>query len=190
MRNQEGDKIIRHEEDFDHDGSSDDLSHDVKNGHGILQVAVELGCPQIVVACVNYLEAVPWEEAEEEILRIMPGMGLQAEPILASLQPVNPSTIRRITGDDDAPLLSADDKIKSIVTECVEGLFSRFNNLLDTLFFVESVSEVGTMRSFQSHLSDFSLAYQILSKLEIMLEFVKSWVDASDKILKVAENTS
>ncbi|KAF2323829.1 hypothetical protein GH714_042414 [Hevea brasiliensis] len=70
------------------DGSSDDIWHGVKNALGILQVAVELGCPQIVTACVNYLEAVPWEEAEEEeILRVIPGMGSQAEPILARLRP-------------------------------------------------------------------------------------------------------
>lgn len=79
------------------DGSVDDMWHGVRNALGILQVAVELGCPQIVTACVNYLEAVPWEEAEEEeILRIIPHMGSQAEPILARLQPVNPSAIMGI----------------------------------------------------------------------------------------------
>ncbi|KAG8646958.1 BTB/POZ domain-containing protein At3g05675 [Manihot esculenta] len=229
-------EVYCEESDFDHfvnfirllyvaiDGSSDDFWHGVKNALGILQVAVELGCPQIVTGCVNYLEAVPWEEAdEEEILRVVPGMGSQAEPILARLQPVNPSTIRRVffsavqfatssppssmnnlktsaqeqleymlTEDDDAPLLTADDEVKSVVKNCVKGLFSRFNNLLDTFLFqpVESVSESGKMQSFQHHLSDISWACQILSKLEIMSEFVNSWVDASDKILQVVKHAS
>ncbi|XP_027350689.1 BTB/POZ domain-containing protein At3g05675 isoform X5 [Abrus precatorius] len=79
------------------DGSVDDLWHGVRNALGVLQVAVELGCPQIVTACVNYLEAVTWEEAEEEeILKIVPRMGLPAEPILARLQPVNQSAIINI----------------------------------------------------------------------------------------------
>lgn len=69
----------------------------VKNALGTLRVAVELGCPQIVSNCVGYLEAVPWEESEEEeILKIIPGMGSQAEPILARLQPVNPSAVVKI----------------------------------------------------------------------------------------------
>ncbi|KAK9289699.1 hypothetical protein L1049_007858 [Liquidambar formosana] len=72
----------------------DDSWHGVRNALGILREAVELGCQKIVTACVNYLEAAPWEEAEEEeILRIIPGMGSQAEPILARLQPVNPTAI-------------------------------------------------------------------------------------------------
>jgi hypothetical protein len=165
-----------HESDFDYhvnvlrlvyaviDGSMDEMWHGVRNTLGILQVAVKLGCPQIVTACVKYLEAVPWEEAEEEeILRIIPRMGLQTEPILARLQPVNPSAIMgiflsalrfatsspppmndlkisaqeqleyMITEDDDAPLLTADEEIKLEVKECVKRLLSRFNNLLDAL---------------------------------------------------------
>ncbi|KAE8717056.1 BTB/POZ domain-containing protein [Hibiscus syriacus] len=79
------------------DGSFDDLWNGVKNALGILQVGIQLGCPQIVTACVKYLEAIPWEESEEEeILRIVPDMGSEAEPILARLQPVNLSAIRGI----------------------------------------------------------------------------------------------
>ncbi|KAH1039871.1 hypothetical protein J1N35_041614 [Gossypium stocksii] len=102
-------EVYCQELDFDHhvnvlrlfyvviDGSVDDLWNGVKNALGILQVGIQLGCPQIVTACVNYLEAVPWEESEEEeILRIIPGMGSEVEPILARLQPVNLSAIRGI----------------------------------------------------------------------------------------------
>ncbi|KAJ6994347.1 BTB/POZ domain-containing protein [Populus alba x Populus x berolinensis] len=79
------------------DGSLEDIWHGVKNALGILRVAVELGCPQIVNACANYLEAMPWEEAEEdEILKIIPGMGSKAQPILARVQPVNQSAVLRI----------------------------------------------------------------------------------------------
>ncbi|KAJ4705402.1 BTB/POZ domain-containing protein [Melia azedarach] len=203
------------------DAMVDDMWHGVRNALGILRVAVELGCPQIVTACVNYLEAVPWEEAEEEeILRIIPSMGSQAEPILARLQPVKPSAIMgiflsaihfatssppssmndlkssaqeqleyMITEDDDAPLLIADDEIKAEVKQCVKRLFARFNDVLEAMLceHEESISEEGKMQLLYFHLSDLLWACQILSKMEIMREFVSSWVDASDKIIKIVE---
>lgn len=74
-----------------------DMWHGVRNALGILQVAVELDCPETIAACVNYLEAAPWEETEEEeILKIIPGMGSLAEPILARLYPVNPAAIVKV----------------------------------------------------------------------------------------------
>lgn len=206
------------------DGSVEDLWHGVKNALGILRVAFELGCPKIVTACVNYLEAVPWEEAEEEeILKTIPNMGSPVELILARLQPVNPEAIRRIflssiqfamsspptsmndikssaqeqleymiTEDDDSPLLIADDEIKSEVKECVNHLFSRFNNLIEATLCepMESSSEVGKMQLFQSLLSDLSWGCQILNKLEIMRDFVHNWMDASDKIVKVVDQAN
>lgn len=229
-------EVYCQESDFDHhvnvlrllyvatDGLLNDMWHGVRNALGILQVAVDLGCPQIVTACVSYLEAVPWEEAEEEeIIRIIPNMGAEAEPILARLQPVNPSAILgiflsairfatsspsssmadlkssaqeqleyMITEDDDAPILTADDEIKSEVKQCVKRLFSRFNNVLEALLseHEESISEEEKMQLFQSHLLDLSWACQILSKMEIMREFASSWVDASDKIIKATEQSS
>uniref|UniRef100_A0A7N0V6G6 BTB domain-containing protein n=1 Tax=Kalanchoe fedtschenkoi TaxID=63787 RepID=A0A7N0V6G6_KALFE len=76
---------------------SDDMRLGIRNALGILRVAVELSCPLIVFACISYIEAVPWEESEEEeILKSIPRMGPQAEPILARLQPVNPIAVRRV----------------------------------------------------------------------------------------------
>lgn len=74
-----------------------DMWHGVRNALGILKVAVELDCPETIAACVNYLEAAPWEETEEEeILKSIPGMGSLAEPILARLHPVNPAAIVKV----------------------------------------------------------------------------------------------
>ncbi|KAG6401617.1 hypothetical protein SASPL_138481 [Salvia splendens] len=69
----------------------------VKNAVGILRVAIHLVCPQIVSTCVGYLESVPWDEyEEEEVLKVIPGMGSQAEAVLARLQPVNPLAVIKI----------------------------------------------------------------------------------------------
>ncbi|KAK1419007.1 hypothetical protein QVD17_28163 [Tagetes erecta] len=190
--------------------------HGVKNTLGILQVAVDLGCPEIISTCVDFLEASPWEEAEEEeILKVIPGMGLIAEPILGRLQPVNQTTIVKIflsatmfatselsptmvdlktsaqeqieymlTEDDDAPLLTADEDIKSKVRQYFKGLLSRFTNT------VKSACETGDVHKFQSFLVDMSWACQILAKLELLKDFVENWMDASENMVKAIDNIS
>ncbi|PKU69351.1 BTB/POZ domain-containing protein At3g05675 isoform X1 [Dendrobium catenatum] len=61
----------------------------VRNALGMLQVSIHLGCHQIASDCKEYLEAVPWEEAEEEeILKTIPNLGEQYKSILSRLQPV------------------------------------------------------------------------------------------------------
>ncbi|XP_040868612.1 BTB/POZ domain-containing protein At3g05675 isoform X4 [Glycine max] len=139
-------------------------------------VAVELGCPQIVTACVNYLEAVTWEEAEEdEILKIVPRMGLQAEPILARLQPVNQSAIVNI-------FVSALRFATSSPPPQMNDLKSSAQEQLEYMLTEDDDAPLLT--------ADDNIKLEILSKLEIMREFVVYWFDASDKIVKVLEQGS
>jgi hypothetical protein len=59
----------------------------VNNALGMLRVATKLGCDAIVSKCAQYLEAVPWEEnEEEEILKTLPGIVLLFLCILLSPQ--------------------------------------------------------------------------------------------------------
>ncbi|PIA54320.1 hypothetical protein AQUCO_00900695v1 [Aquilegia coerulea] len=202
-------------------GSTTNTWHGVKNALGILQVAAELECEQIVHECVEYLEAMPWEEAEEEeILRITPRLGAQAELILARLQPVNPTAITGIflsairfatsspsssmndlkssaqeqleymlTEDDDAPLLAANDEIKSEVRECSQNLLKRFYGLLEPFVCnpMGLVLDADKLLELHSLLSDLAWASQILTKLDALREFVQSWVEASEKIVKAVD---
>eukprot|EP00249_Psilotum_nudum_P018441 c26805_g1_i1 orf=447-1916(-) len=74
-----------------------DMWYNVKNALGILRVATKLGCDNIVSKCVQYLEAMPWEESEEdEILKTLPCLGAVVIPVLARLQPVDPEAIRNV----------------------------------------------------------------------------------------------
>ncbi|XP_068658319.1 BTB/POZ domain-containing protein At3g05675 [Aristolochia californica] len=196
----------------------------VRNALGILRVAINLGCHPMVQACVDYLEALPWEEAEEEeILRIIPSLGSQVERILARLRPVDPVAVARIfisavhiatsspppsmhdlkvsaqeqleymlTEDDDDPLLASDNGVKPEVLKCVMTLLSRFYSKLE--FYTEDLEDwVGNAE--EQHyllclLPDLAWACQILGKLEMMKEFVLSWVDSSYKIVKGVERAS
>lgn len=203
------------------DGSAVDICHGVRNALGILRVANELGCPQIISASVAYVEAVPWEESEEEeILKIIPKMGIQAEPILSRLQPVNTSAVINVflsalrfatsspctslidlknsaqeqleymlSEDDDAPLLIANGEIKPVVRECMKGLSARFDKLLESILsgHKESVSEPRKLEVLYSYLLDLSWACQILAKMELMRDLVVSWMEASERVLKVIE---
>lgn len=115
--------------------------HGVRNALGILQVAVHLGCHQMACACMDYLEAVPWEEAEEEeILRTIPGLGSQYEKILARLRPVDPvamigiliSTLRFATSSPPISMRelksSAQEQLEYMLTEDDDAPLLTFDN--------------------------------------------------------------
>ncbi|KAL6844947.1 hypothetical protein ACP4OV_025606 [Aristida adscensionis] len=70
----------------------------VRGALGVLRAAARLGCARVAAACAGYLEAAPWDEAdEEEILRAAPSLvGAQHEGILARLRPVDPAPVTAI----------------------------------------------------------------------------------------------
>ncbi|KAL0394540.1 UNVERIFIED_CONTAM: BTB/POZ domain-containing protein [Sesamum latifolium] len=71
-------------------GSLLDSFDSVRSALGVLQVAAALHCESVVHSCVQYLEAVPWEESEEdEILVVVSQLGPIAMPVLARIQPVD-----------------------------------------------------------------------------------------------------
>nr|ACP30604.1 disease resistance protein [Brassica rapa subsp. pekinensis] len=72
-----------------------------------------------------------------------------------------------ITEDDDAPLLIADEGIKFF--QCLE----------------EVTSENGL--SLKMVVSDLSWVFQILTKMEMVRDFVVTWVETSEKLVKVVE---
>ncbi|KAM7465956.1 hypothetical protein LguiB_013518 [Lonicera macranthoides] len=133
-------------------------------------------CPQIVTACVRYMESVPWEEGEEdeeEIEKVIPGMGPQAEQFFACLQPVNLKVV-----------------VKIFVSTV--RFTTSFNSLIETLLngSEELDFEVVVIWSFHSYLRDLLWACQILAKLETMRDVVKGWIEALEKLVKVVEKMS
>ncbi|KAL9679301.1 hypothetical protein QQ045_017159 [Rhodiola kirilowii] len=204
---------------------SDGMCFGVRNALGVLRVAVELRCPLIVFGCISYIEAVPWEESEEEeILKSIPRMGPEAEPILARLQPVNPMSVRRIfvsairfatsspplsmkdikstaqeqleymlTEDEDAPLLTADEEIKGEVRDCVQKLLIRFSHFIEAS--ISNTESSATCKGGRSQLLlpqllDLSWVCQILTKLDLMKDFVIKWMELSEKILHLVRQAS
>ncbi|KAJ4898472.1 BTB/POZ domain-containing protein [Raphanus sativus] len=116
----------------------------MKSTLGALSVSKELDCPLIVTACVNYLEAVTWEEGS---------CSCSAQEQIEYM----------ITEDDDAPLLIADEVIKLEVKECVKSLMV---------------------------VSDLSWAFQILAKMEMVRDFLVTWVETSEKLVEAMETAA
>ncbi|ERN16088.1 hypothetical protein AMTR_s00030p00165030 [Amborella trichopoda] len=188
--------------------------HSVRSTLGILRAALCLGCTHIVNGCVEYLEAVPWEEAEEdEILEVIPSLGPRAEPVLARLQPVEPIVRNRVflsalrlatsrnpcepkstaqeqldymlTDDDDLPLVKPDGQIKVEIQKCMDDLFVRFSDgLSSTLRKPEDSFEASEVQLL-GDLADLVWACRVLPKLDMMKGFVHEWYTVSDEVLRL-----
>lgn len=99
-----------------------------KSALGILQASIALHCEEITQSCIQYLEAIPWdEEEEEEISRVVPKLGPVAVPILARIQPVNMDATKnvfiaavRFAMSVSGPCPPFQDEIKTSAQEQVE----------------------------------------------------------------------
>ncbi|THU73830.1 hypothetical protein C4D60_Mb04t26980 [Musa balbisiana] len=69
----------------------------VKSAIGVLRASVSLQCTSIIQSCILYLEAVPWEEDEEdEIIKVASSLGLEAQPLLARIKPVSTNDTKNV----------------------------------------------------------------------------------------------
>lgn len=206
-----------------------DLWHSVNNALGMLKVATKLGCDVIAMKCARYLEAVPWEESEEEeILKALPaivssthklvaGLGAQVQPVLARLQPVDAASVRNVflsavhmatspesrsgnldkfpsdlkvaaqeqveymlEEDDDAPLLIADDDLKSELKKHFRKLFEDFKAELSAVTTTEDSQ--ASEKVILEKVSDLVWASRVLPHVGLNPEFVQFWVEASSEV--------
>lgn len=188
--------------------------HGVKNTLGILQAADRLGCREMARACMEYLEAVPWDEAEEEeILRWVPGLGTGYSQILSRLQPVDPAMVSNLfvsaVSFTTSPQPAAMDELKQSAQEQLEYMLTEDDDSpvvvaddglvkarvkesvggllaqLDAVLAMNSQSIEA--RALRSLLSDVSWACQILSKMEMMRDLVCFWAERSVGIAAAIE---
>lgn len=194
----------------------------VQTALGVLQVSVTLCCDEITQSCVQYLEAAPWEEKEEEvILKTVGSLGAAAMPILARIEPVDLNAAKNVfisairfatsTGlscppftselktsaqeqveymlveDEDVPLVTADDDVKSELKMGLSKLFSLFMEVMSLLSESDGSLEAAEKKVLQS-LSDVEWMCNILPKMDMMKDFVCLWSDISVNILAVVQD--
>ncbi|MQM12405.1 hypothetical protein Taro_045327 [Colocasia esculenta] len=194
----------------------------VKSALGVLQASVTLGCEGITKSCTQYLEAVPWDEKEEEdIIKAAPKLGPAAMPILARIQPVDKnatkdvliSAIRFATTvdesfppftdelktsaqeqveymlmeDEETPLLTLDEDVKSELKTGLSKLFSTFDAELASLAEDFNHSPETSEQKVLQSLTDLEWSSVILPKLNLMQEFVSHWTQISCKVLSIVQ---
>ncbi|KAJ4776598.1 BTB/POZ domain-containing protein [Rhynchospora pubera] len=100
----------------------------VKSTIGVLKAANSLGCEDVKEACIKYLEAVPWDEKEEEeIVKLVESLGPEAAPILARVQPVSQHAAQtvfisaiRFATSVASPIAGFSDELKTSAQEQLE----------------------------------------------------------------------
>lgn len=100
----------------------------VRSALGVLQVAAALRCESIVQSCIQFLEATPWEDGEQdEIVVVVSRLGPTAMPILARIQPVDLVATRsvfisaiRYATSIDGPFPPFGDELRTSAQEQVE----------------------------------------------------------------------
>ncbi|XP_039046687.1 BTB/POZ domain-containing protein At3g05675-like, partial [Hibiscus syriacus] len=195
----------------------------VHSAIGVLHLAVSFRCDDVTNCCIQYLEAVPWDDKEEEqIIKAVSKLGPIAMPILARIQPVDLSATKSVFisavrfatsiggscppfgdelktsaqeqvefmlgGDEETPLVTAEDEVKSVIKLGLTEVCSLFENELSSLLVVsDTTAETVENRILQS-LSDVEWMCNILPKMDLMKDFVCSWGDMSGKVLGIIED--
>lgn len=195
----------------------------VQSAIGILQLAASFACEEITKSCIQYLEAVPWEDKEEEeILKAVSKLGPMAMPILDRIRPVALTATKNVfisavrfatsrggscppfkddlkisaqeqveymLGDDeDLPLVIADDEVKLEMIAGLSKVFSLFEEEVSSLLVkCELTSEAAEDKIMQS-LHDLEWMCNILTKMDLLKEFVTRWTETSNKLLRVIQD--
>ncbi|KAJ0431336.1 putative chromatin remodeling & transcription regulator BTB-POZ family [Helianthus annuus] len=196
----------------------------VHSALGVLQLAVEFNCREITESCVQYLEAVPWEDKEEDlILKEVPKLGPVAMSILARVQPVDFSATKNVfisairfatsvvspsppfgdelktsaqeqveymLGDDDEeiPLVIADEEVKSESKKGLKNIWSSFDKDLSCLVLVLQTDDESAEKRVMQSLSDLGWICNVLSKMDLMKEFVDQWIDFSSRVIRIMDD--
>ncbi|CAN0840869.1 BTB/POZ domain-containing protein At3g05675 [Linum grandiflorum] len=139
----------------------------VKSALGILEVSVALSCEEITNNCIRYLEAVPWEDhEEEEIVQLASKLGPIAMPMIARIRPVDLSATKSVflsalrfatsTGGSCPPFEG--DELRTSAQEQVEYMLGEDEEtpLVKADDEVKSVVREGLSQIFSSFLAQMS----------------------------------
>ncbi|KAM0934390.1 putative chromatin remodeling & transcription regulator BTB-POZ family [Dioscorea sansibarensis] len=177
---------------------SDDLILDswdaVKTAVGVLRASIALRCEGITKSCIQYLEAVPWEEKEEEeILKITPALGTAATALLARIQPVNENAAKNVflsaihfatTTESSFPPYA--DELKTSAQEQVEYMLVEDEDTPLVILDEDVRSEEAEEKMLQC-LSDIEWMCNILPKMEMMEDFISNWIGITEHMLAIIQ---
>ncbi|XP_024993789.1 BTB/POZ domain-containing protein At3g05675 isoform X2 [Cynara cardunculus var. scolymus] len=96
--------------------------------------------------------------------------------------------VEYMLGDDDEeiPLVIADEEVKSESKKGLANICSLFDKELSCL--LSQADEEATEKRVMQSLSDLGWICNILSKMDLMKEFVDQWIDFSNRVIGVMED--
>lgn len=195
----------------------------VQSALGILQLAAFFDCEETTKSCIQYLEAVPWEDREEEeILKAVSKLGPIAMPILDRLQPVDLTATKNVfisavrfatsrggscppfrddlkisaqeqveymLGDDeDVTLVTADAEVKLEIISGLSKVFSLFEEKVSSLLAESELTSEAMEDKIMQSLCDLEWMCNILTKMELLKDFVTRWTETSNNLLRVIQD--
>ncbi|XP_065858506.1 BTB/POZ domain-containing protein At3g05675-like [Euphorbia lathyris] len=153
----------------------------VKSAVGILEVSATFSCQEITKSCIEYLEAVHWEDKEEEeILKVVSKLGPIAMPVIARLQPVDLSATKdvflsavRFATSIGGPCPPFSDELKISAQEQVEYMLGEDDDspLVIADDEVKSVVKMGLSNIFSSFETQLA---SLLSEAELAFEVAEA----------------
>ncbi|ONK73679.1 uncharacterized protein A4U43_C04F34150 [Asparagus officinalis] len=193
-----------------------DSLESVKSTLGLLQASISLCCNSITSICIQYLEAMPWEEKEEEtILKIIPTLGSDASPLVARFHSADINATKNVfisaihfatsieksfpplsdeiklsaqeqidymlAEDKETPWVVIDEEVRSEARAGLAKIFSAFKIELDSL------TSDFDQRVLQC-VSDLDWICNVLSKMELMTDFVSGLACISDYVLEIVQD--
>ncbi|KAJ8512776.1 hypothetical protein OPV22_003210 [Ensete ventricosum] len=153
----------------------------VKSAIGVLRASVSLQCRSIIQSSILYLEAVPWEEdEEEEIIKVASSLGPEAQPLLARIKPVSTSDTKNV-------FLSAVRFAMSITTSVPPFMDELKTSAQEQVEYMLLEDEDAPLVAVDEDVKSEWMC-NIVPKMEMMKEFVSGWAHVSDHILAVIQD--
>lgn len=90
--------------------------------------------------------------------------------------------------DEETPLITADEEVKSEVKTGLSKICSLFEKDLSSLLFESDLTSTTAENRILGNLSDLEWMCKILPKLDLMKEFVSNWTEISSITLVVIQN--
>ncbi|KAJ6414993.1 hypothetical protein OIU84_003900 [Salix udensis] len=85
--------------------------------------------------------------------------------------------------DEDMPLVTADDEVKSVVRMGLSRIFSTFEKQLSSLVLESDLALESAEANILQCVSDLEWMCNILPKMELMKDFVSSWAGTSGNVV-------
>lgn len=122
-------------------------------------------------------------------VRVATSIGGSCPPFGDELKSSAQEQVEYMLGEDeDTPLITADDEVRSVVRMGLSNICSSFEKELSSLLSEPNNASKTVETKVLLSLSDLEWMCNILPKMDLMKDFVTNWVEMSSKVLRIVED--